>query len=142
MAPAIRRKIAFRGRPQCPSGGETNRTPMGNGTARRGSPFSEGDPIRRWPSGKGARLVRAMEKGAGLGENTPVCTRRDTAVFQPSSLARFRNQMERRNGAAASLAPAPSRMTTPRRSSVPRWPFSPPHDPMHLPSTIHHANQR
>ena len=41
----FRWKIAFRGRPQCPSGGETNRIPMSNGTVRRGFPFSEGDPI-------------------------------------------------------------------------------------------------
>ena len=97
-------------------------------------------------SGKGVRLVRAREIGVELGENTPVGTRRDmyTKVFQlqTSSLTRFRNQTERRDKAAAGLAPAPSRMATPRRSSVPRWPFSPPHDPIHLPNTIHHPNQR
>ena len=37
-------------------------------------------------SEKGVRLVRAREKGVELGENTSVGTRRDTKVFQTSSL--------------------------------------------------------
>ena len=58
-------------------------------------------------SEKGVRLVRAREKGVELGENTSVGTRRDRKVFQTSSLTQFHNQMERRNKAAAGLAPAP-----------------------------------